>query len=94
MKKLYAVVRDDLSPAQRAVQAGHAVAEFLLTKETEWDNGTLVYLRVPDLWTLEKLSEELKIDHARFVEPDVGDQLTAIAAVSEGQHFKHLKLMK
>lgn len=28
--KLYAIVRKDLSPAQQAVQAGHAIAQYLL----------------------------------------------------------------
>ena len=47
MNKLYALVRKDLSPSQRAVQAGHAVAEWLLRgPKTDWDNGTLIYLGV------------------------------------------------
>ena len=57
--KLYVVVRDDLSVPQKAVQAGHALAEFLIKNETSWNNGTLVYLRVPNEEHLRKLSDRL-----------------------------------
>lgn len=53
-KKLYVLVRKDLSKSQQAVQAGHAVAEYLLRGPlTIWGNGTLIYLGI-------KNEEELK----------------------------------
>lgn len=45
-KKLYIIVRDDLSPAQKAVQASHCAAQF--QKEhplAPWINGTMVLLQ-------------------------------------------------
>lgn len=46
MKKLYILVRKDLSPAYQAVQAGHTVAEWMINGTGEWQNQTLVYLHV------------------------------------------------
>ena len=45
-QKLYIIVRDDLSPAQKAVQASHAAAQF--QKEhpnAPWINGTMVLMQ-------------------------------------------------
>ena len=87
MRKMYVLVRNDLLGAQPAVQAGHALAEFILKHKIdpeEWRNGTLVYLAVPDEFTLQMWQEILdgkKIRHSYFEEPDIGNQMTAICAL-------------
>jgi hypothetical protein len=48
-RKLFVLTRKDLSKSQQAIQAGHALAEYLLRGPvTFWENGTLVYLAVKD----------------------------------------------
>jgi len=90
-------VRKDLSPIQQAVQAGHAVAEYLLKYPmTSWDNGTLVYLGIRDERELDKWERKLQrmdVSTAVFIEPDIGDQRTALAAASANGIFKNLRLL-
>ena len=97
MKKLYVVVRKDLSKSQQAVQGGHALAEYvLLNRDTEWDNGTLVYLSIRDETELKDLTKKLECDrihHITFREPDIGDQLTAIASLGNNEHFERMSLI-
>ena len=95
--KLYVVVRKDLSKSQQAVQAGHALAEYLLKRpDTQWDNGTLVYLAVKDEKVLKDLTDQLEydnIDSIKFTEPDINDELTAIASLGTNRYFKQLRLI-
>ena len=95
--KLYVIVRKDISDSQRAVQAGHAVAEFLLRGPfTEWKNGTLVYLGVDNLFQLEKLKYQLTLNDISFVEfkePDIGNETTAIATDRYSKLFKKINLL-
>lgn len=94
--KLYVVTRTDLSKAQQAVQAGHALAEYLLHNDTTWDNGTLVYLKVKnekELISLTKLLNSDRVVFTEFREPDFGDQLTAIASLGSNDWFSWLKLL-
>src|ERR1700677_2941860 len=78
--KLYVIVRRDLSTSQQAVQAGHALAQLLLTHKMGWKNGTLVYLSVKDEATLRKLFDKLPCKKKVFFEePFWQNQMTAIA---------------
>lgn len=93
---LYVIVRNDLSRSQKAVQGIHASAELLLNHESlYWDNGTVVFLRVRDEDELLKLENKLKEDsvtYSFFREPDIGNQMTAIALFGEKNMFTDLTL--
>jgi len=100
--KMFVLVRKDLSNIQKAVQAGHAVAEFLLKfpykNQYNWNNETLVYLAVKDKnelsWWEHKLHKK-SIAHISFKEPDLNDEPTALAAVTGSEDiFKKLKLLE
>lgn len=95
-KKLYVVVRRDLSWSQRAVQAGHGLAEVLLTKEVEWSNGTLVYLRASneeELLGIHQQLKELGVEHKTFREPDIGNQMTSLSGLGSNKVFQQLPLL-
>lgn len=70
---LYIVVDANLSPSQRAVQAAHAVAQFMLVRPGVWKNETLVLLKDKGI---EKYLFEAD---AFFQEPDLDYQVTAVA---------------
>ena len=95
--KLFSIVRGDLSRSQKGVQAGHAVAQLLLFGDKQsWDNGTLVYLKAPDETSLQERYEQLVglgYEVHKFYEPDIGNQLTAIAALGIDEHVKDLPLL-
>ena len=97
MQKLYVIVRDDLTPAQKAVQAGHALAALLLKhKDTEWNNGTLVYLKVKNKIALLNIMTHMwgmPNPHAPFFEPDLGNEITAIACLGQNRVVKKLPLL-
>lgn len=94
--KMYVLVRKDLTKAQQAVQGGHALAEFLLNHPTSWKNWTLVYLGVKNELQLEKWIYKLKkfdIDAAIWREPDMNNEITAIATYSKKGVFKSLNCL-
>jgi len=84
MKRLYVIVRKDLPWIHQAVQAGHAVAEYLiLNPNTQWNNGYLIYVGVPDeqaLFNIRSILEEgCNKKVTVFREPDRCDTITAMA---------------
>jgi len=93
MDKLYVVVRGDLEPGLRAAQACHAQRQFAAEHPEDdrvWftNSNTIVLLEVPDIEALVDLTFALDrrdIKYARFIEPDLGHELTAIAVAPEGR---------
>ena len=98
MKKLYVLVRSDLKSLQyRGVQAGHGVAQWMLKfPDSQWKNGTLIYVDVADEHALQKWCFKLqdrKMEYAEFFEPDIGNQRTAISCLTDTNIFSNLPLM-
>lgn len=98
--KMYVLLRSDLHPTYASVQAGHALADFILMGNNgkapeQWGNGTLVYLNGGTLRamteTLEMIKKIPNLPYQAFKEPDLGDQLTAIAVYCDGYIFKDFK---
>ena len=95
MKKMYVLVRKDLDAVYRMVQGSHALSQFLIEQPElgkEWNNTTIVFLgeRNEDSLNLTafKLQMKKKI-FAEFREPDLKNQLTAIACYDDGIIFKN-----
>ena len=96
MRRLYVLVRTDLSKSYSAVQAGHVLAEYMLAYPDDWKNQTLVYLGVDDEIDLEIWASRLQEEGYRiseFREPDLEDQLTAIAVMDADRLLRRLPLL-
>jgi hypothetical protein len=91
--KLYLITRRDLSAAQQAVQAAHALRQFgaehpLVDREWFSTSNTLAFLSVRDeqaLGVLYDRAVDQEIPVAAFREPDRADELTAIAIAPKGK---------
>lgn len=75
-------------------KGGHAVAQWLLEHPNQdWNNNYLIYLYADlDKWKVRL--DLVNKDHSSFYEPDLDNQLTAIALQDDGRMFKKLKLVR
>lgn len=91
------ITRSDIPAAYAGVQAGHAVAQYIIDNGVgNWENEYLIYLKVKDELELTKLLTKLnfKMDVTEFREPDLENELTAIACVTSNKNmFSKLPLL-
>jgi hypothetical protein len=93
MRRLYVLINKNLNPVYGCVQGGHAVAQWLLEHPDQtWNNSYLIYLKC-NLYTIKKRLIKLQRDFSEFKEPDLGNEITAIAIEDNGKLFKNLKLI-
>lgn len=80
------LVNQSLPKNYQAVQAGHAVAEYLISFPSSWRNETLIYLRAKDEQDMNRwlgiLVDLPNTEVCPFFEPDLNDELTAMAFIS------------
>jgi peptidyl-tRNA hydrolase len=105
LRKISILARQDLSQSQRAVQACQALAELMVRQAgdpsiVEWTEKqrTLILLAVANEDELYRWEDELRargIPCEHFKEPDMGDQVTALAVHPEvdGELFRKLSLL-
>lgn len=86
-QKLRVVTRRDLSLSYQAVQSGHAAIDFqhehsVEAREWQKQSNYLAFLTVANEEQLIKLISKailMGIKHTVFREPDIGNQITAVA---------------
>ena len=91
--KLHLVTRKDLTDGQQAVQAAHALREFVREHpetDQEWysTSNHLAFLAAKDESALERLVEKARwegVPVSIFREPDLDNALTAIAIAPSGK---------
>jgi peptidyl-tRNA hydrolase len=85
-QKLYVITRRDLTAGQQMLQSAHAAIEFQhehseIAKEWNTQSKYLIFLSVENENELQKLLYKIQfydLKYTTFLEPDIGNQLTAI----------------
>lgn len=78
------------------VQGAHAVAQYCLDfPNSDWKNQYLIFVKVDNEERLKQLEWKLLESgeqFSKFYEPDIGNQLTAVACYTCSKAFSRLKL--
>lgn len=96
---MYVLVRNDLSTPQKAVQSAHAAIEAsrAFIKHGE-EHPSVIILVVKSEHKLKVIADKLDVKYRAFFEPDIGNQLTAIATApisgEQRQFFRKFQLLK
>lgn len=94
MQRLYVLIDNNLDSIYGCVQGGHVVAQWLLNHPNQdWNNSYLIYVSADISKWKEKL-DILEVDYTEFREPDLNNQITALAVLNNDKMFKNLKLIK
>ena len=99
--KVTVVTRRDISPGYQVVQSCHALADFAIEHRQifeAWQKGSnylacLAAKNEEQLWHLAAKLDHYGIKYTLFKEPDIENELTAIAVepISDALHKKVLK---
>ena len=93
-KRLYVLIDKNLNSIYGCVQGGHAVAQWLLDHpQQDWNNNYLIYVTA-DIPKWKERLDIFEMDYTEFREPDLDNQVTALAVLNNDKMFKHLKLIK
>lgn len=93
-QKLYILVKEDLTPAQKIVQAAHAVQAWtIMFKPTGVYTKVVCDVSDWDYDIQKRKMHQRMIQYAEFKEPDMGNRPTALAVLYDGNMFSHLPLV-
>lgn len=95
---VYTMVRRDLTPEQRAVQACHASFELgLISMDSDMKNSTLILLGTRDEESLRRAREAVDaygVKIKAFYEPDMQSQMTSWSCIVEEEDRKYFESFK
>ena len=90
MQRLYVLIDNKLDSIYGCVQGGHVVAQWLLSHPNQnWNNSYLIYVSA-DIPKWKKKLDILEIDYTEFKEPDLNNQITALAVLNNDRIFRNL----
>ena len=100
-ERIYTITRKDISFGQKIVQSNHASTQYLIDHSPhtkgKWNNGSIICLELGNEKSLKRWIKKLEdndIAHSIFREPDMDNEITAISALSCGEIFHGIPLIK